>query len=174
MKSSMPAVRLKISPPSCAYAVCAIFRCRYLAASPAMSRFRSVRWMRMPCSRGSNPLTSPPSRRFERPPCPRHARTSSNREGALSPLHRDPFEFGHFFHRKATTLTTVTAVLDAAEWHVRLVPDRAVVEMDHPGIQPEREIKRLLHIIGNHARRKSVVGGVGYLKRLLVIADLDD
>src|SRR5712672_2115495 len=172
MRSPKPAVRLKISPPSCAYAACVICRCRSLAASPVTSRLLSVCWMRMLCSRGSKSPTSPRSRRFE--PCRRHARTSSHREGALSPLHRDPFELGHFFHRKATSLTTVTAVLDAPKRYVRLVRDGAVVEMDHPGIQPEREIEGLLHIIGDHTRRKSVVGGVGYLKRLLMITDLDD
>src|SRR5713101_9214093 len=154
MRLPKPTVRLKISPPSCACAVCVICRCRSLAVSPATFRFRSVRWMRMPCSRGSKPLTVLPSRRFERPPCRRHARTSSNREGALPPLHRDPFEFGHFFHRKPTTLTTVTAVLDAPKRYMRLVRDGAVVEMDHSGIQPERKIEGLLHIIGNHGRRE--------------------
>jgi hypothetical protein len=40
--------------------------------------------------------------------------------------------------------------------------------MHHSGIQPEREIEGFLHIIGNHTRGKSVISGVGYLKRLLV------
>src|ERR1700688_4564062 len=38
----------------------------------------------------------------------------SDREAALAPLHRDPLDLGHLFHREAAALAPEPAVLDAA------------------------------------------------------------
>jgi hypothetical protein len=48
-------------------------------------------------------------------------------EPPLATLYRDLLYFRHLFHRKATAFPTEAAVLDAAEWDVRLVCDGAVV-----------------------------------------------
>jgi hypothetical protein len=46
----------------------------------------------------------------------------SDRERALPALDRDPFEFGHLLRREKPAVMTKTAVLDARERRVRLVP----------------------------------------------------
>jgi len=84
-------------------------------------------------------------------------RGKSHREAALSALHGDPFHFGHFFHREAAALASKAAVLDAAERNMGSIRNGAVIEMGHARFQSEGEVERLLHIVGDDARRKALI-----------------
>jgi hypothetical protein len=64
----------------------------------------------------------------------------SDREPAL---YRDQFNFSHLLHREPTTLASETAVLDAAERHMRFIRNRAVIDVHHTRVELESEVRTL-------------------------------
>jgi hypothetical protein len=75
----------------------------------------------------------------------------SERKLTLPKLHGDPFQLGHFLHGVATTFAPDAAHLDPAKRHVRFIRHRRVVDVNHARLNPQREIERLLQVVGNNA-----------------------
>src|SRR5262249_2781108 len=86
------------------------------------------------------------------------ARTGDGLERKLSLAHleRHPLPLSQLLQRIAAALAAEPAVLHAAEGHMRLVGDGAVVHMHHSGLKPERETERFLHAVGEEPGRVTI------------------
>ena len=73
-------------------------------------------------------------------------------------------------HRRATE-PSEAAVLDAAERHLRLVPDRLVVDVDDPRHRSARQREPAVGVLRDDPRRQAVRGRVRTVDRVLGAAD---
>src|SRR5690606_20465705 len=89
-------------------------------------------------------------------------------------LERDPAQLRELIDARTAAVTAEAARPDAAERHVRLVVDRAVVHVRHAGMQPASDGETALLVTGDDAGRQAVLGVVREANRFVLAVRDDD
>src|SRR5690606_24852076 len=89
-------------------------------------------------------------------------------------LERNPAQLRELLDAGPPAVATEPARSDAAERHVRLIVDRAVVDVRHAGVQPPRDREPALLVSRDDAGRQSVLGVVREPHRVVLAVRDDD
>src|SRR5439155_258042 len=95
----------------------------------------------------------------------------SEGEGMGYALHRDTAQLRELVHDGRAAEPAETAVLDAAERHLRLVADGLVVDVDDPGVDQLRKREATVDVLRDDPRREPVGRRVCTLHGLICVVD---
>lgn len=95
-------------------------------------------------------------------------------DGVLSGfvLNRDPLRFGEFVYDRVAVVPTETERFHASKGDLRVVVERHIVDVDHPGFDLVSDIHRV-SLLAEHGGGETHLGAVGYRERFFVVRDLD-